>query len=77
MSNYTENWAGPGKIHYISLTSGSRLRYLKTGTGRALGHDDAMSVQGHRALLQSQGRRTDTRRCDLELRGSLRRAPRS
>lgn len=36
MSNYTENRAGPGKINYISLTSGTRLRYLKTGTGRAL-----------------------------------------
>jgi len=36
MSNYTENWAGPGEINYISLKSGSRLRYLKTGTGRAL-----------------------------------------
>ena len=36
MSNYTENWAGPGKIDYMSLTSGSRLRYLKMGTGRAL-----------------------------------------
>jgi pimeloyl-ACP methyl ester carboxylesterase len=36
MANYTENWAGPGKIDYMSLTSGSRLRYLKTGTGPAL-----------------------------------------
>jgi hypothetical protein len=35
MSNYTENW-GAGKIDFVSLTSGSRLRYLKTGTGRAL-----------------------------------------
>ncbi len=36
MPNYTEGWAGPGKINYMPLTSGSRLRYLKTGTGRAL-----------------------------------------
>jgi pimeloyl-ACP methyl ester carboxylesterase len=36
MSNYTENWAGPAKIDYMSLTSGSRLRYLKIGTGPAL-----------------------------------------
>jgi pimeloyl-ACP methyl ester carboxylesterase len=36
-SSYTSNWAGgAASIEYAALSSGARLRYLKTGTGPAL-----------------------------------------
>jgi pimeloyl-ACP methyl ester carboxylesterase len=32
-SNYTRTWSPAGEIEYATLTDGTRLRYLKTGSG--------------------------------------------
>src|SRR5882724_10619332 len=34
--NYTRSWSPDGKIAFLTLSDGTRLRYLKTGTGPAL-----------------------------------------
>jgi pimeloyl-ACP methyl ester carboxylesterase len=34
-SDYTRTWSPPGEIDYATLADGSRLRYLKTGSGSA------------------------------------------
>src|SRR5262245_42013154 len=32
-SNYTRTWASAGELQYATLADGTRLRYLKTGSG--------------------------------------------
>jgi pimeloyl-ACP methyl ester carboxylesterase len=35
-SGYTESWSPSGEIEYATLSAGSRLRYLKAGTGETV-----------------------------------------
>jgi pimeloyl-ACP methyl ester carboxylesterase len=35
-SDYTRTWSPSGEIEYATLVDGTRLRYLKTGSGRAV-----------------------------------------
>ena len=35
-TTYTRGWCGTGEITFLTLSSGTRLRYLKVGTGPLL-----------------------------------------
>ena len=35
-SDYTRTWSPPGEIEYAKLADGTRLRYLKVGSGQTM-----------------------------------------